>query len=98
MPATHTIIDSDSHVTEPADVWTSRVPKKYIDDVPHVERIDGADIWMLQDKRIGTVGVTAPAGWPTFPPEYPPTFADCHPGSYDAVARLAYLDLSLIHI
>jgi predicted TIM-barrel fold metal-dependent hydrolase len=92
MPVTHTIIDADSHVTEPADVWTSRVPKKYVEAVPRVERIDGKDIWMLQGRRIGTVGVTAPAGWPAFPPEYPPTYADCHPGSYDAGARLRYLD------
>jgi predicted TIM-barrel fold metal-dependent hydrolase len=92
MPLRHTIIDSDSHVTEPADVWTARVPKKFVDDVPHVERVNGADIWMLQGKRIGAVGVTAPAGWPTFPPQYPPTYADCHPGASDATARLAYMD------
>jgi predicted TIM-barrel fold metal-dependent hydrolase len=73
-------------------VWTSRVPKKYVDDVPHVERVEGADIWMLQNKRIGTVGTSAPAGWPTFPPNYPPTYADCHPAAFDATARLAYMD------
>ena len=84
MPVANLIIDSDSHVTEPADVWTARVPKKYIDDVPHVERIDGADIWMLQNKRIGSVGTSAPAGWPTFPRNYPPTYADCHPAASDA--------------
>jgi predicted TIM-barrel fold metal-dependent hydrolase len=38
------------------------------------------------------VGVTAPAGWPTFPPEYPPTYEDCHPGAYRASDRLAYMD------
>jgi predicted TIM-barrel fold metal-dependent hydrolase len=92
MPVANLIIDSDSHVTEPADVWTSRVPKKYVDDVPHVERVEGADIWMLQNKRIGTVGTSAPAGWPTFPPNYPPTYADCHPAAFDATARLAYMD------
>ena len=32
------IIDADSHVTEPADVWTARVPAKYKDDVPRVVR------------------------------------------------------------
>jgi predicted TIM-barrel fold metal-dependent hydrolase len=92
MAAAQSIIDADSHVTEPADVWTARVPKKYVDDVPHVERIDGVDVWVLQHKRIGSVGVSAPAGWPTFPPEYPPTYGDCHRASYDATARLAYMD------
>ena len=89
---TSLIIDADSHVTEPPDVWTARVPARLRDDVPHVERIDGADIWMLQGNRIGMLGVMAPAGWPGFPPEYPPTLDDCHPAAADAHERLRYLD------
>ena len=69
------IIDADSHITEPPDVWTSRVPARYRDDVPHVVRQGTADTWVLQDQRLSPVGVTAPAGWPTFPPEYPQTYA-----------------------
>jgi predicted TIM-barrel fold metal-dependent hydrolase len=90
------IIDADSHITEPADVWTSRVPARYRDDVPVVVRDSGADLWVLNGERLSPVGVTAPAGWPTFPPEYPPTYEDCHPGSYDAVARLRYMDEAAI--
>jgi predicted TIM-barrel fold metal-dependent hydrolase len=89
---TQLIIDADSHITEPADVWTSRVPARYRDDVPTVVRDGPADLWVLNGERLSPVGVTAPAGWPTFPPEYPPTYADVHPGSYDAVARLRYMD------
>ncbi|MAG30361.1 MAG: hypothetical protein CL908_05630, partial [Deltaproteobacteria bacterium] len=33
----YTIIDSDSHVTEAADLWTSRVPAHLKDRVPRVE-------------------------------------------------------------
>jgi predicted TIM-barrel fold metal-dependent hydrolase len=86
------IIDADSHITEPPDVWTSRVPARYRDEVPHVVRQGTADTWVLQDQRLSPVGVTAPAGWPTFPPEYPQTYQDCHPGAYDAKARLDYMD------
>jgi predicted TIM-barrel fold metal-dependent hydrolase len=86
------IIDADSHITEPRDVWTARVPAKYRDRVPHVVREGPKDLWVLDDKPLTPVGVTAPAGWPTFPPEYPPTYADVHPGSYDADARLRYMD------
>ena len=32
----YTMIDADTHVTEPADVWTSRVPARWKDRVPHV--------------------------------------------------------------
>jgi predicted TIM-barrel fold metal-dependent hydrolase len=38
------------------------------------------------------VGTTAPAGWPTFPPEYPGRYEECHPGAYQSSARLAYMD------
>ncbi len=86
------IIDADSHITEPADVWTARVPARFGEDVPHVVRRGAIDTWVMGDKALTPVGVTAPAGWPTFPPEYPPTFQDIHPGSYDAAARLAYMD------
>jgi uncharacterized protein len=86
------IIDADSHITEPRDVWTTRVPAKYRDAVPHVVRQGTADTWVLNDQRLAPVGVTAPAGWPTFPPEYPQTYEDCHPGAYQAEARLRYMD------
>ncbi len=90
--ATQLIIDADSHITEPPDVWTSRVPAKYREDVPRVVRRGTADSWVLGDELLTPVGVTAPAGWPTFPPEYPQTYQDCHPGAYDARARLEYMD------
>ncbi|MEI8001028.1 MAG: amidohydrolase family protein [Actinomycetes bacterium] len=87
------IIDADSHVTEPKDTWTARVPRRFVDDVPHVVRTDdGRDTWFLQGQPIGTMGVSAPAGWPGFPPEYPPTLDDVHPAAHDAAARLHYLD------
>ena len=72
--ATQLIIDADSHITEPPDVWTSRVPAKYREDVPRVVRRGTADSWVLGDELLTPVGVTAPAGWPTFPPEYPQTY------------------------
>ena len=68
------------------------MPSKYRDDVPHVVRDGKAENWVLQGERLTPVGVTAPAGWPTFPPDYPPTYQDCHPGAYDAKARLEYMD------
>ena len=93
MTTSGLIIDADSHVTEPKDTWTARVPARFTDRVPHVERTDdGRDTWILDGRSIGTMGVTAPAGWPGFPPEYPPTLDDVHPAAHDAAARLRYLD------
>ena len=40
LPADLLIIDADTHLTEPRDLWTSRAPAKYADRVPRVEVID----------------------------------------------------------
>ena len=32
----YTIIDADTHVTESADLWTSRAPARMRDRVPHI--------------------------------------------------------------
>ena len=37
----HRVIDVDTHLTEPPDVWTARMPTALHDRVPHIERRDG---------------------------------------------------------
>jgi uncharacterized protein len=87
------IIDADTHLTEPPDVWTSRVAKKYLDHVPRMERsAEGKDVWVLDGEPFFTIGGTAMAGWPEPFPNGPPTLEECHPASYDAAARLQYMD------
>jgi predicted TIM-barrel fold metal-dependent hydrolase len=89
----YTHIDADTHILEPADVWTARVPAKYRDRVPRMVRDDsGRDIWVMEGRQISTVGFFALAGWPTPFPDCPPTLDDCIPAAYDADARLAYMD------
>ena len=41
------IISVDDHVIEPPDVWTSRLPSKYADDAPRIERHGLAEITMI---------------------------------------------------
>jgi len=86
------VIDVDSHLTEPADLWTSRVPSRYVDRVPQMTSAGGRDIWVLDGRQISVVGMTAPAGWPAPFPAGPRTLAECPPASHDAGARLGYLD------
>ena len=88
------IIDSDTHVTEPRDVWTSRMASKWKERVPRVERDPdtGDDVWIVDGEKAGVVGMTAVAGWRDPFPAHPPTYADCHPGSFDAQERLRYMD------
>ena len=44
------VIDVDTHLTEPPDTWTARVPASLREQVPHVERIDGDDVWMASGR------------------------------------------------
>lgn len=87
------VIDADAHITEPRDVWTSRLPKRLADLAPKVQRDDqGRDVWTMDGRLLGTVGSNAVAGWPGFPASVPDIFEECHPGAYDAKERLAYMD------
>jgi uncharacterized protein len=53
------IIDVDTHLTEPPDLWTSRVPATYKDRVPYVRRTGAVDQWFYKDTPIGFGGGAA---------------------------------------
>ncbi len=94
MKITDWFIDADTHITEPGDVWTTRLPAKFQDQAPHMVRTDeGVDIWRFGTaERAIPVGATAVAGWKDPFPSIPRNLDECPPASYDAKARLAYMD------
>ena len=55
-----------------------RAPR-FRDRVPHVERVDGRDIWLLDGDTIAVVGATATAGFPESMPTMPQRYDDIHP-------------------
>ena len=89
----HRVIDVDTHVTEPPDLWTSRVASKWKDRVPHVERRGDIDIWIIDGKPGLPPGIVTMAGFDGRPPdEFPATYADFDEAGYDANARIAHMD------
>src|SRR4051812_12089219 len=89
------VIDSDTHVIEPYDLWTSRISvAKYGDMVPHVRWDESMqeDAWFFGDSRIGPAASAAQAGWREFPPNHPPRLSDVDPATWDAGARLKRMD------
>ena len=88
------VIDSDSHVSEPPDLWTSRVPRKFGDRVPHVYHDDRRNIdrWLVGGKRLTGVGGWAMAGWPEYPPSHPATVDEMDPGAWQPVQRAQRMD------
>lgn len=50
------IIDTDSHFTEPADLWTSRAPASWAARMPEQRTIDGKSHWFLDDEPWASIG------------------------------------------
>jgi predicted TIM-barrel fold metal-dependent hydrolase len=90
------VIDADTHVVEPADIWTARMSRaKWGDQVPHVrwDADAGDEAWFLGDERILSAGQAAMAGWDGYPPDsYPRRLTEVRPELIDASARLKLMD------
>ncbi len=89
------VIDADTHITEPPDTWSARLPAKFQDRAPRVVRSPeyGFEVWQIGDGSAPVpIGHTAVAGWPEPFPAAPTGFSEVPPAAYDARARLAYMD------
>jgi uncharacterized protein len=88
------LIDADSHVSEPPDLWTSRLPKRLAEDLPHVEWDEtyGGYRWHIAGDALQGVAAYSQAGWREYPPRHPHSVEDADPGCYDPKARLERLD------
>lgn len=89
------VIDTDAHVIEPYDLWTSRISvQKWGDRVPHVKWDDklGEDAWFFGEDRVGPAASAAQAGWSEYPPDHPPRLADVDPATWDPAKRLGWMD------
>jgi predicted TIM-barrel fold metal-dependent hydrolase len=92
------VIDVDTHLTEPADTWTARVPLAIRDQVPHIERIEARDCWVAGGQRLGAPGFYSMAGYDgLLPGTIPETYDDIAPAMYDSKARLEFLDAEGIY-
>jgi predicted TIM-barrel fold metal-dependent hydrolase len=91
-------IDTDTHITEPPDVWTARVStQKWGDAVPHVKQVDGRDVWFIRDQGVGSPGFTTMAGFNGSVPESPLGYEDILKSSFDPGERLKHMDAEGIY-
>jgi predicted TIM-barrel fold metal-dependent hydrolase len=94
------VIDTDTHVIEPYDLWTSRISvDKWGDKVPHVQwdPVSSEDAWFTGGQRLHYAAGSAMAGYPEYPPDHPRTMSDAHPSTYDVEERLKAMDLAGVH-
>lgn len=88
------IIDADSHITEPPDVWTARMSARWGDAIPHLvydERY-GIERWKVGDLLLAAVAQTAMGGWKEPVPAYPRTLEEVDRAAHDSAARLERMD------
>jgi uncharacterized protein len=92
----HKVIDVDTHLSEPADLWTSRAPKALRDRVPQHKIINGARRWVIDgDKPIGhgALSVIKPDGSKEYGLELLKfELEDVHPASSQIKHRVAMMD------
>ena len=88
------IIDCDSHLTEPSDLWTSRAPASLQGRVPVLKTVDGYTDWYMDDELWATtqgntieVGGKKIRGVTSLEP-----FARVDPASWAVKERLELLD------
>jgi predicted TIM-barrel fold metal-dependent hydrolase len=84
------IVDADTHINEPPDLWLERMPKQFMDRAPRlVDRPNGAKAWNFETRQltvtplVNAVG-TSPVHWSLFGNAY----ETGRPGGWDPAARL----------
>ncbi len=88
------IIDVDSHVVEPPDLWSSRMASKWRDQTPRVRWDDEAneEAWFLGEQRLSPAGSAGQAGWPEYAPLHPPRYEDTAVETRDPESRTDWMD------
>jgi predicted TIM-barrel fold metal-dependent hydrolase len=97
------IIDADSHVCEPPDTWTSRMPSKWGELIPRVRHLDdiGMDAWCIGDHVVNSLAFTVFYQEPGNPlphrrkddfPAIPSRVEEVHPSSWDPTERVKVMD------
>ena len=91
------VIDADTHLTERHDLWTGRAPAGMVDRMPHVERVDGKAMWIVEGEVLGRAGAGGVVGrdhvkGPSFEALYEWEIERVHEAAYDPVARVEMMD------
>ena len=89
------VIDTDTHLVEPPDLWTSRMSSRWGDLVPRVvgTRPTSEEAWFIGDQRVAPVGVGRPGRMARVSrPTIPRRWSDADPRTWEAKARLARMD------
>jgi predicted TIM-barrel fold metal-dependent hydrolase len=94
IPADTQIVSVDDHVVEHPRVFLDRLPAKYADVAPRIERrADGNDVWIYEGIEAGNFALNAVAG--KDPRDFgldPRQYDDMLPGCHDIADRIRDMD------
>lgn len=94
------LFSADSHVSEPLDLWTSHIDKRFRDRAPHVERVDKdgrvQEYWAFEGFEphrlsVGVAAAAAEGQRQAFRSQG--NYADARPGGWDPAERLKDQDV-----
>ncbi|MDA3038700.1 MAG: amidohydrolase family protein, partial [Actinomycetota bacterium] len=96
------VIDTDTHWSEPYDLWTSRAPRAYVDRVPQMAEKQGRRRWWFD----GDIPIGLPIASSVIDPQGDKITGTAffeldndmvHRASFDAEARVAMMDALGVH-
>jgi predicted TIM-barrel fold metal-dependent hydrolase len=88
------LISVDDHVIEPPHTWADRLPARYRDRGPRIERrADGRQAWRYEDQEVPIMPSTVRHLPGVTPHPSAANFDEMRPGCYDPARRLEDMDL-----
>jgi predicted TIM-barrel fold metal-dependent hydrolase len=93
MPPPYRLISADSHVNEPPDLWTTRVPAHLRERAPRIASFEQGDAWVIEGVEDPiTFGMNACAGLEPAAMRGWARFSEIRRGGHDPAARLVEMD------
>ncbi len=97
--ATYRLISSDSHIVEPAELWSTRMDRKFRDRAPRLVREGDCDQWYADGVKFGNVGTNQQAGLRFEAPERltaEGSMDTVRRGGYDSHAHVEDMDVDSV--
>jgi predicted TIM-barrel fold metal-dependent hydrolase len=96
----HEVLDADTHINEPPDLWQKHMPKKLLDRAPRLVDLDVGQAWVVEGDtiRITTlinVAGLSPVKWTPIAAE---GYREMRPGGWDPAARVADMDIDHVDV
>jgi predicted TIM-barrel fold metal-dependent hydrolase len=92
------VIDVDTHLTEPHDLWTKHAPARFKDRVPQVKVHNGVRSWLIDGDKVLLEGAIPSSTVKRDGSKWPGLefikhqFEEVHPASYAVRERVAMMD------